>query len=82
MKAYNQGAYYRVACNQWDVRYFAQAWPWSGLRCNPISFTFQTSNGDLVEHTAKEDEDGPALLALSEDAMWYGAKQLKIVLPR
>ena len=80
MKVYNQGAFYRVTVSASEVYDFNRRWPCSELSGDHgISFTFQADNGDLVDHNARDYEDGGALVALSEDAGKYGARKLKIL---
>ena len=80
MRCFDQGAYVRVTCDTCDVYAFAQRWPCSGLNLDKgVSFTFQRSNGDLVDTNAQENghADGEALVALSTDAQNYAATRLK-----
>jgi hypothetical protein len=83
MKAYNQGAFFRVTCSESDIEAFAAHFPCSGFRYGDrASFTFDTRNGDLVDlqvvhaFAGAVDRDGPGLLALSQDAHAYGMKRL------
>ena len=69
----------RVACSADDVRAFAASWPCSGLHgLQGVTFEF-AGNGDLVDVTYRngnsERWDGPALVALSQDAQAYGEKR-------
>lgn len=77
MRAFDQGSLYRVTVSEEEVRDFARRWPCSGLQ-GRVSFTFEKRSGDLVDVAHPGSEDGPALLALSQDAQEYGRKQLRI----
>lgn len=52
---------------------------------SPIWFQFDKRNGDLVDMRPSDWEergaDGPAMMALSDDAKIYGIKRLKLELP-
>lgn len=80
MKARMIGAaYVNVNVSAREVEDFMRRWPCSGLRGRALCFQFDTRNGDLVElWGARDDEDGPALVALSEDASNYAAKRFKM----
>lgn len=62
---------------------FMRSYPRSGLSGKPIVFEFDRRNGDLVDlYELREDgtrggdpHDGPALLALSQDAARFAATQ-------
>jgi hypothetical protein len=76
MRAFNQGAYFRVAVSEPEVYAFAQRWPCSGLPSCGISFTFKRENGDLVDLFPEHvDSDGSALGALADDAKAYGMRR-------
>lgn len=65
----------RVAVSEDDINRFIGRWPCSGLRgLRGVTFVFE-DNGDLVDiyyRNGKSDRwDGPALVALSEDAQRY-----------
>jgi len=89
MKAEKAGDhYYTVTVEQPDVVSFMRSWPCSGLDDEAsYSFTFSSHTGDLVDLFAvrsngkmdsTETDDGPDLLALSEDAMKFGALELAL----
>lgn len=89
MKAEMAGKHhYVVTAENDDVTKFMAAWPCSGLDEDAsYVFTFSARTGDLLELWAvrangQEDgtemDDGPDLLALSEDAMKFGALKLSI----
>lgn len=64
-----------VAVSEHNVRAFACFWPCSGLRgLRGVTFTYE-DNGDLVDiayrNGSSDDWDGPALVALSQDAQEY-----------
>lgn len=79
MRAFDQGAWYRVTVSEFEVDAFNRRWPCSGLS-GRYSFTFDKANGDLVDMSGKGD--GPEHVALSEDAQKYGAKRLGVKLYR
>jgi hypothetical protein len=69
----NQGSGFSVRCSRADVEHFRDRWPCSGLPARAITFGFER-NGDLVEiYPDSERFDGPALVALSQDAQAFGA---------
>lgn len=79
MRAFNQGAFYRVTVSAEEVSAFMDRWPCSGLsRNHGVSFTFEKASGDLVDIYHPCAEDGGALVALSHDAQEYGRKRLKL----
>lgn len=89
MKAEKAGNHhYTVTADNEDVTKFMAAWPCSGLDEEAsYVFTFSSRTGDLVDLWAiradgREDgtemDDGPDLLALSDDAMKFGALDLSI----
>jgi hypothetical protein len=83
MRFYDQGSLYRVAVSAEEVYQFNTRWPCSELSANHgLSFTFDKRNGDLVDHNARQFEDGSALVALSQDAQKYGEAQLKKRTPK
>ena len=64
-----RSAFVTVTFESADVAQFARAWPcFDGPEC--VSFTFQRSNGDLVD-MEPTDWDGGAAVAMSEDAWAY-----------
>jgi hypothetical protein len=79
MRTYDNGSFYTVTCSEHDVRDFKSTWPCSGLPTRSISFQFDKRNGDLVDiRPDSQHFDGPALVALSQDAQAYGKKRLKL----
>ena len=78
MRAFDQGAYYRVTVSANEVADWKRYWPCSGLPSRSLSFTFDKRNGDLVDTNAPESVDGAALVALSHDAQVYGRKRLRL----
>jgi len=82
MRVFNQGSFYRVTVSEYDVARFAKRWPCFGPH-RPLSFTFDKRAGNLVDMGGDDrDMDESGVLALSEDAMRYGAKRLRLDLPR
>lgn len=80
MRVFDQGSEFRVTVSANEVYEFRRRWPCSGLSTeHGVSFTFDKRNGDLVDVHHPGSEDGPALVALSQDAQAYGEKKLKIV---
>lgn len=75
MRCYDQGALFRVTVDELEVYNFKQTFPCSGLPTSGVSFTFDKSNGDIVD-LAPHNMDGPGVLALMDDAKAYGAKKL------
>jgi hypothetical protein len=53
-----------------EVHIFNTRWPCSTLRNRSYWFEFD-SNGDLVDTDIPEHDDGPAALALSQDAQTF-----------
>ncbi len=79
MKAFDNGCFYSVSVSAAEVENFKSTWPCSGLPGHAIWFQFDKRNGDLVDIKPDSNNfDGPALLALSNDAQAYGKKRLKI----
>lgn len=80
MRAYDNGAFYSVSVGAREIADFADRWPCSGLRSlRSVWFQFDRRNGDLVDLKATGPyEDGPAMLALSQDAQAYARKRLRI----
>jgi len=86
MKAVTAGRVFRVTIENEDVREFAANWPACNLDAEAeYAFEFDLITGDLVdiekfvnERLAyiPDDEDGTALLALSDHALHHGARQL------
>lgn len=68
------GTAFGVTVGQPEVHEFKRQWPASGLGSGPYYFEFD-SRGNLVDVEgpgAQSWADGPALVALSEDAQEYG----------
>jgi hypothetical protein len=80
MRCYDQGSEYRVTVSAGEVWEWSRRWPCSGLD-GPCSFTFDKRNGDLVDVAHPGSEDGPALVALSQDAQAYGCERLDLEAP-
>lgn len=84
-RTFDGGAFVSVTMSAREVAAFKRSWPASGLPDRAITFEFQKSNGDLVD-LRPFSVDGPAAVALSEDA-WkhYESKKrnplLQVVLP-
>lgn len=66
-RIFDGGAFVRVSMSARDVAAFKSQWPASGLPDRSITFEFDKRNGDLVDMTPS-NVDGPAALAMSEDA--------------
>lgn len=83
MRTYDAGwSYYTVQCTKRDVEEFASKWPCFGP-VRAITFQFCKRTGDLLDlWNDSEAHDKAGILALSEDAMWHGARKLKLKLPR
>ena len=85
MKAFDNGCFFSVQCDRFDVMAFKEQWPCNGMPDSPIWFQFDKRNGDLVDMKPSNWEergaDGSAMVALSEDAQNYGIKRLKLTLP-
>ena len=81
MRVYDNGCFFTVAVSARDVETFKRSWPCSGLPSRAVAFQFDKRNGDLVDITPYRYAhrfDGPAAVALSEDAQAYGRKRLKL----
>lgn len=80
--------YFTVTADQDDVVNLMKVWPGSGLDSDAsYTFTFSSRTGDLVDLFATrangkidstDSDDGPDLLALSYDAMKFGALELSL----
>ena len=84
MQCFDNGPLYTVTVATREVEAFRRAWPCSGLRGRPVTFQFDKRTGDLVDSndtTQHPSGFGPALAALSDDAMRYGAGRLGLTLP-
>lgn len=77
MKVFDNGSLFTVTVFQREVQQFKSQWPGSGLIDKAVSFMFDKQTGDLVEIFGKQ-ADGPALAALSIDAMNYGIDRLAL----
>ena len=73
MRRFNQGAYIRVTVSENEVSDFARRWPCFG-DVRPLSFTFEASNGDLVEVHGDNGMDESGVAALADDAYEYGTQ--------
>ena len=85
MQCFDNGPLYTVTVATREVEAFRRAWPCSGLRGRPVTFQFCKNLGDLIDSndaTQHPDADGAALVALSDDAMRYGARRLGLTLLR
>jgi len=68
----NLGSSVRVTMTADDVARFKSRWPASGLPTRSMWFMFDKRNGDLVDISpGSERFDGPALVALSQDAQKF-----------
>ena len=70
MRIRDLGACVHVLVTVEGVREFMRRWPASGLRERAVSFVFHHATGDLVD-LSRSQPDGPALLALSQDAQTF-----------
>lgn len=69
------GVHVQVMMSRKDVDAFKASYPCSGLPSRAITFEFNTRNGDLVDIFPDSSKfDGPALLALSQDAQEFAVK--------
>lgn len=72
MKAKHLGATIAVNLTARDVADFNRRWPCSDIPERRCWFEFANRNGDLVDMSPHlMDFDGPALLALSQDAQRF-----------
>jgi hypothetical protein len=68
MQINDNGAYYTVTCSEDAVQDFACRWPCFGS-VNPLAFTFDKRNGDLVDIEGEHEHmDEGGVLALSHAA--------------
>ena len=77
MKAKQVGAIIRVLVSRADVVTFNRSWPCSNLPARPFWFEFW-ANGDMCDYGPESvhgKHDGPALLALSNDAQAYAVSR-------
>lgn len=78
MRVYDNGSMFTVSCSRNDVEQFARQWPCFG-RIEPLWFQYEKRNGDLVDTNQRDGrQDGSGVVALSDDAMRYGAAKLGI----
>lgn len=87
MRAYRQGGAFVVVVDAEEVEAFASTWPGSNLTTTAgKEFSFAADTGDLIDawtldgerRLSTEPDDGPALLALAEDACLFGARTLAL----
>jgi hypothetical protein len=62
---------YKVRVSREGVAAFNARWPGSSLRDRSYWFEFGPDQDDLVDTDVPEQDDGPAALALSQDAQAY-----------
>jgi len=78
MRTYDNGCFYTVMVSEADVARFAASWPCFG-NVRSYWFQFHKLTGDLVDTNHEGGEtDGSGIVALSEDAMAYGAERLRL----
>ena len=77
MRVRDLGSAFNVSVSRWEVQEFGESWPCAELPDKGITFQFDKGNGDLID-VWPNDIDGPAVLALSQDAQEYGSKRLKL----
>jgi hypothetical protein len=79
MRVFDNGAFFTVQVLRAEVDAFKRSYPCSGLPSRAITFEFDKRNGDLVDIRPDSTQfDGPALVALSEDAQAAGMRKLGI----
>ncbi len=72
MKLKRLGSHVNVRVSAREVEAFKRTWPCSGLPDCSITFQFDGRNQDLVDIWPDSSGfDGPALLALSQDAQAF-----------
>jgi hypothetical protein len=83
MKAFTQGAFFRITVSEDETLNFAKSWPCTDFRHGDrVSFLFETRTGDLVDykithsHAGAIERNGEDVAALAEDAKAYGLKRL------
>lgn len=79
MRIEHVGSGCRVHLSVQDIANFCRNWPASNLRgLSGVNFEF-ARNGDLVDieyrNGSSEDWDGPALVALSQDAQQHAKRR-------
>lgn len=72
MRCRNMMSAVNVSVSKNDVEAFKHSWPCSGIASRAVWFTFDKRNGDLLDTNMKDD--GPAAVALSQDAQAYAVK--------
>lgn len=78
MKYTDLGSCYNVQVSKAEVEAFKAKWPCSDFPSRAITFQFDKRNGDLVDIWPDSSKfDGPALVALSEDAQAFGAPRAR-----
>ncbi|MGU3404596.1 hypothetical protein [Methylobacterium brachiatum] len=87
MRARLQGGEFVVEVDREEVEEFASHWPCSNLTTSAAKeFSFSAGNGDLIDACTLSDgqrlstleDDGPALAALAEEALLFGARALDL----
>lgn len=81
MRFFDLGRGYNVAVSEQDIKDFNRGWPASELRgLRGVTFQFEKT-GDLLDIWYRNGDsdrwDGPALLALSQDAQKYGESRFR-----
>jgi hypothetical protein len=75
MRYRDNGSLFSVNVSAQEVARFKNGYPCSGLPTKAFWFQFDKRNGDLVD-VSPSNVDGPAVLALSQDAQAYGLSKL------
>lgn len=87
MRACLQGGEFVVEVDPEEVEKFAAHWPCSNLTTTAAKeFSFSAGNGNLIDACTLADgrrlstleDDGPALAALAEQALLFGARTLDL----
>jgi hypothetical protein len=87
MRARLQDGEFVVEVDPEEVEEFAAHWPCSNLTTTAAKeFSFSAGNGDLIDACTLGDgrrlstleDDGPALAALAEEALLFGARTLDL----
>lgn len=76
------GSAFNVAVSETDIQAFNRSWPGSNLRgLRGVTFQFHARSGDLIDIWYRNGDadrwDGPALVALSQDAQQYGYHRIQ-----
>lgn len=79
MRVRDLGSAFNVSVSRLEVGEFRGQWPCSGLPDKTITFQFDKRNGDLIDLWSISTADGPAWVALSDDAKAYGFNRLKLM---